>query len=354
MKKIFATLFCAVLAALAICGFAACTPEGENPNNGGVLSPVNLVALSAATDVVARDDIDYFVVAEPAASVRVKATAGAENKLNFVGDLQKLYGGDNGYPQAVIVAKNNLFESKALENFVDALTRNSQWLAAEDTEISDIVNAVKDHITEGMTSSLNEKNLTKEVIANCGIRFSKADADKQDVKSFLTALKAVQPAVNNSPADKFFWNGTLPEAESALEEISVYAPDGAPALALAGLMAGQVETENVAKTINYNIVDATTIQTFVTGAEPRADICILPVNLASNLLGTGDNYTMLGTVTHGNLFILSAKTNEEITAENISRLRGKTVGVVNLAAVPGLTFKLILNKYGISFDAPQA
>ena len=59
---------------------------------------------------------------------------------------------------------------------------------------------------------------------------------------------------------------------------------------------------------------------------------------------------MLGTVTHGNLYILSAKSDKSITKDNIAELKGKTVGVVNLAAVPGLTFKLILNKYGIEYS----
>lgn len=343
-NKIFA-LLCTAVAALTLFGFAACVPE-QTPES------VNLVGLASGADVIARDDIDYFVVPEPAASVRVKATAGSDKKLNFVGDLQSLYGGEKGYPQAVIVAKNELLESGALGKFVSALGENAEWLAAESTEISEIVGAVSDHLTPGMQATFNANNLSKDVIKNCGIRFEKAADGKAEVKSFLTALKGVQPSVKDSPADKFFWDGNLPAEESPLGEISVYAPDGAPALALAGLMAGKVGTDGFAQKVNYNIVDATTINTYVTG-EAKADICVLPVNLASNLLGTGEKYTMLGTVTHGNLYILSAKTAEKLTTENLSSLRGKTVGVVNLAAVPGLTFKLILNKNNIAYSDPS-
>ena len=70
-------------------------------------------------------------------------------------------------------------------------------------------------------------------------------------------------------------------------------PDGAPALAMAQLMVSESDTES------YHVVDSSTIQTYVTGENPKADLCILPLNLASKLLGTGETYQMLGTVTHG-------------------------------------------------------
>ena len=103
---------------------------------------------------------------------------------------------------------------------------------------------------------------------------------------------------------------------------SVYAPDGAPALALVNAI------EDKAEKFEYHVVDSSTIQTYVTGEEPAADFCILPVNLASKVLGTGTTYQMLGTVTNGNLFFLSAEDNEDLTKDNLSTLVGKSVGVV--------------------------
>lgn len=341
MKKFLATILLMVISVVAAIGFTACNPETDP-------AKVNLVAIPSAAEVLARDDIDYFVVPEPAASVRIKATANSDQKLNLVGGLRKLYGGTNGYPQAVIVAKNSVISSTT-SVFVDKLKDSINWLSEDSTEISDIVSAVSSHLPSGTTPTFNANNLTKTVISNCGIRFTGAGEGKEEVKSFLTALKAVQPAVNDSPADKFF-QGDFPADSTKPQTLSVYAPDGAPALALAGLMAGAIDVSGAAEAINYNIVNATTIKTYVTGESPAADICILPVNLAANLLGTGEKYSMLGTVTHGNLYILSAKTEEEITADNISSLRGKTVGVINLAEVPGLTLKLILNKYNIEYS----
>lgn len=344
MKKLFVTLACVVLAALTLVGFTAC-------NDGSAPDKVNLVGIGTdASGVVPRNDIDYFVVPEPAASAKIKATASSPKGFKMVGDLQQLYGEDNGYPQAVVVVKNSLFSSgNGLGHFMNALTSNASWLQEDSTEISTIVEAVTTHLPSGTTPMFSANNLTKSVIANCGIRFTRASDDKTEIKSFLTDLKTVQPSVNATPADSFFFDGGFAGVINPYESLEVYAPDGAPALALAGLMAGEVDTGYVANTINYHIVNASTIQTHVTGANPDADICILPVNLAANLLGSGEKYTMLGTVTHGNLYIISAKTGKQITVDNISELKGKTVGVVNLAAVPGLTFKLILNKYKIAY-----
>ena len=80
----------------------------------------------------------------------------------------------------------------------------------------------------------------------------------------------------------------------------------------------------------------------------KADICVLPVSVAVKLLGNAKNYKLVGTLTHGNLYLLS-KNGEQISADNIEKLKGSTVGVVNLAAVPGLTFKVILQSHGIGF-----
>ena len=79
-------------------------------------------------------------------------------------------------------------------------------------------------------------------------------------------------------------------------------PDGAPALALAQLMS---ENMQFGGTVNYSVVNANTIQTYVTGENPQAELCVLPVNAAAMALGSGENYKMLGTVTHGNIYILS-------------------------------------------------
>lgn len=124
---------------------------------------------------------------------------------------------------------------------------------------------------------------------------------------------------------------------------TVVAPDGAPALALVNAI------EEGDEMFDFSVVDSSTIQTYVTGENPSADFCILPINAASKLIGTGEVYQMVGTVTNGNLYFLSAEQNDDLTAGNLSTLIGKSVGVVQLPNVPGLTLQVVLNKYDIPY-----
>ena len=126
---------------------------------------------------------------------------------------------------------------------------------------------------------------------------------------------------------------------------SVYAPDGAPALALAEILSGD---KKLSKSVDCHIVTASTISSFVTyeDNDKNADLIIMPVNLASKLLGSGEKYKMLGSVTNGNLYIVSAKGKTALTAENFAtEITGKKVGVVQLSQFPGVMFKTLLKKY---------
>lgn len=129
------------------------------------------------------------------------------------------------------------------------------------------------------------------------------------------------------------------------QKLSLYVPDGAPALSVARLL----HDENAVKDVKVNVVTSDLIKTFVTGESPKADFCIMPVNLAVKLLGSGENYQMLGVVTNGNLFIMKKQNGVDITKENASELIGKKVGVINIANVPGLTFKAILSDLSLDY-----
>ncbi len=134
--------------------------------------------------------------------------------------------------------------------------------------------------------------------------------------------------------------------EETKSDVQVYMPDGAPALALGKLL----QEDTLDDGVTYTVVNAATINTYVTGEFPKADVCILPLNLASKLLGNGETYQMAGVVTHGNLYLLSTDSQTVYTRENLNGLVGKTVGVVQLANVPGLTFKIILNELDVPYQ----
>lgn len=168
------------------------------------------------------------------------------------------------------------------------------------------------------------------------------------MKKFLTALLCAVSAFTAT----FGFSACVNTTNT--NKLSLYLPDGAPALSVARLMDDEAILDQA---IEYSVVSASTIQAFVTGENPTADFCILPVNLASKLLGSGDSYKMLGAVTNGNLFILNKKSPDntgyqspDISTENISTLIGSRVGVINLANVPGLTFKAILNDNSLAYQ----
>ena len=129
-------------------------------------------------------------------------------------------------------------------------------------------------------------------------------------------------------------------------DVNVYMPDGAPALALAGMMATDTQDDGV----NYRVVDAKLIASKVTNQDgaKNADLCVMPITAASKLLGGGAKYTMLGAVTHGNLYLLAKE--GAYTQENLASLVGKKVGVLQINEVPGLTFKAVLSKHGIAWQ----
>ena len=133
---------------------------------------------------------------------------------------------------------------------------------------------------------------------------------------------------------------------SSSSEISIYAPDGAPALALSSLIKADLNKTTI------NVVASDKIASCVTGKNSKADVCILPINMASNLLGNGENYKMIGTITHGNFYFLS-KADIVIDKQNINSLIGKTIGVMQLQNVPGLTFKYTLNSLGVNYITIQ-
>jgi len=175
--------------------------EGENK--------AELIPISDPKTISPALGYDYYLAAEPLASTKVKMTANTPSPFHIVGDLQKLYGGENGYPQAVLVAKNTFVEENTtwVNSFVEKMEDVASWLNAETTEVSTIVNAVSQNLTAGLTPSLNTANLTKAVIKNCGVWFTGAQEGKQEVNDFLQSLIEVDSSFAKPVAEKFFYQG---------------------------------------------------------------------------------------------------------------------------------------------------
>lgn len=136
----------------------------------------------------------------------------------------------------------------------------------------------------------------------------------------------------------FFTVGTFgcavnpPEAKN----YTFFAPDGAPALAIAKFIKDK-ENFSLNANIDYSVVKAGDIGTKM--AKGEGDFIVLPVNAASKLYkaNTSDTYKLAGVVTNGNLYLMSS---ESITLDG---LKGKVVGVIGQGLVPDLTFRAILS-----------
>lgn len=270
---------------------------------------------------------------------------GTPSALAFAGDLQKLYGGDGGYPQAVLVAKKSVLESDegAVGTLLSYFEGSGSYL--EDADGAVVAGLLEDKYPSGMTPSFNANNLTAELIGNCSVRFTKSADCKEAVNAFLNKLVAVDAEFTKTVGDAFYYTETPAAAESD-GSYTVYAPDGAPALSLANAIAN-----GTGSLFEYHIVAGTAIAAQVTGENPSADFCVMPVNAAAKLLGSGQKYQMLGTVTNGNMYFLGAGEQVSLTSENLaSALKGKTVGVVQLTNVPGLTFRCVLEEKNIPYE----
>ncbi len=301
MKKLLSIFACAAVCGAAILGAVACTSEPDAPAPGAAC-------------------------------------------FDLAGNLQDLYG-TNGYPQAVLVVKNSV-----LENDPAAVAAMTSYMEGADNylataEPTAVVTALSGCYAEGLTPSLNAKNLTKEVIKNCSVKFTAAQDAKETVNAFLAKLIAIDETFTSAAADAFYYAGGA-QAGTVSGQYQVYAPDGAPALALAYAVS---ETEGNAFT--YHVVAANTITAQVTGETPKADFCVLPVNAAAKLLGKGTSYKMLGVVTNGNMyFIRSHNDLGNVTKAGLTELKGKSIGVVQLNNVPGLTLQAVLKDAGVAYQ----
>lgn len=131
----------------------------------------------------------------------------------------------------------------------------------------------------------------------------------------------------------------------------LYAPDGAPAMAFTPMM------EEAQEGVEYRVVAPSLIASKVTNTdmEKNADLCVLPVTAAAKLIGDGSKYLSLGVVTSGNLYLLSKDSSLKQNLEaneyrDVSCLLGKTIGVMKINDVPGLTFKAALDGYGVEWQ----
>ncbi len=329
MKRLLTALLTVVFGVCALFTFA-CAPKQYKAN-------VNLKYFESATDLMPmlkQGQMSIGLMPEPAASTLERTS----NKTWYRLDVQELYNGQaKAYPQAVLMVKESLLASypNLPSQMESAFEDNVAWVKQN---ASLAVNAVNSALASGVTPSLSAGNINSTVVDNCKIYWQGASNAQQDCKAYINDILAVSAGELNPPAkaltDEFFYTGS---AQGTFDKatISVYAPDGAPALAIAKFIN---DSQNFGTGIDfeYNVVASSNIG----GAMQQgiADIIIMPINAASKLYAV-KGYKMVSVVTHGNLYIMS-----DAPISSIAELKDKTVGVIGRGLVPDLTFKAVLNK----------
>ncbi len=248
---------------------------------------LSYVADGAAANVkLATSGISYVIVPEPAATVSLTKVSGSETFIN----VQEAYGGS--YPQAAVVVKNAFLEQypNYVAKFVSELNGAGEWLAQN-------LDSGKTALQSVGSTTLSALSINS--VERSNVRFQSALDAKSYVEQYFDAIREVGENDNNpiggeKPAQNFY--ATVPTF-TQIEDVTakIYAPDGAPALALAKIKAQNVIPAQI------NVVTATTIGREV---KQNADIAIMPINGAATLYNSGTAISMLGVITHGNLYML--------------------------------------------------
>lgn len=287
------------------------------------------------------DRLEFGLLPEPAGTTleKVKGKDFSWKRLS----LQELYDSETkSYPQAVLMVKNQVLQDypqivrKMHEKFLD----NATWVS-ENANLA--VGAIK---TNFEASTLNPKVIDQTVIENCKISWQNAQSAKDQVKSYIQNILAVNDSAIVAPAvsvddDFFYYENNSVGNDANGKNFTFYAPDGAPALSIAKFIS---DGENFVEgaSFDYRVVVADNIAKYMNGALGKADFIVLPVNAASKLYKT-QKYTMVSVLTHGNLYIM-AKVKDGNTQISLDDLNGKKIGVIGQGLVPDLTLKTVLSK----------
>lgn len=116
---------------------------------------------------------------------------------------------------------------------------------------------------------------------------------------------------------------------STTDKLKVFAPDGAPALALSGMLAEDGDK------YDFTVVASSSIGSKL--VDGSADLAIVPTNAAVNLYNKGKDYRIAALATVGNLYLIG---KGDFT---LSDLTGKTLGVFGQNNVPDLVLRALLS-----------
>ena len=131
------------------------------------------------------------------------------------------------------------------------------------------------------------------------------------------------------------------------------APDGTPALAMLTLASQGQKLGG--KNVEYEVVSPSNIATEMTSG--KADIVIMPVNAgATQIVKNGVDYKLVSIAVEGSLYLVGHEDAVEgtVPAITIDDVKGKRIACIGEQGVPGLVFRYVMGKNGITIVTDDA
>ncbi len=127
--------------------------------------------------------------------------------------------------------------------------------------------------------------------------------------------------------------------EPSVDKVTCYVPDGAPALAVAKIMA-----EGSVGNTTAEVVVTTGEDVSAKCVSGEADIAVLPTNAAVKICSTRDDYCIFSVNVYGVLYVVGTR---QVSLEELS---GQLVYSIGLGNTPEYVFKTILDGKNIVYD----
>lgn len=125
------------------------------------------------------------------------------------------------------------------------------------------------------------------------------------------------------------------------EQLQIYVPDGAPALAVASVIKNSAIGSYKA---NVTVTTGENVKAKCASANPEADVAILPTNACVAICSSTDAYRLFTTNVWGLLYVIGY---EDIS--DLSELKGKTIASIGLGDTGERLFKRILDERNVSY-----
>lgn len=121
-------------------------------------------------------------------------------------------------------------------------------------------------------------------------------------------------------------------------EIDIYVPDGAPALAVASIIADEQFYNGK---VNVHVVTEDNIVPNILNGE--ADVALLPGDTAATLYNKGVEYKLLSANSFGLLYLVG------LPMDNLDELKGKVVYSIGKGKIPEYVFKILLEANNLEY-----